>query len=331
MDTFHRHWVMLRCIPRAPRKIDGARVQAHLEGQGFRIDRRSIQRDLQRLSGIFPLVCDERSKPFGWSWARDASAMELPGLDPHTALTLAMVADHLDGVLPPATLEHLAPFFDRAKNVLSEHATSGLARWQRRVRVLPEGQPMAPALIEPAILNSVYQALLDGRQLNVTYRPKGASDVTEAIVHPLGLVVRSRVIYLVATFWSYQNVRQLAVHRLELAASTEMPADSPKDFDLDAYIESGAFGFLVSDDGPVRFTAEVSGWVMETLAETPLANDQVLTRLESGEWRLEATIPITQQFWGWILSYGSGIRVLEPLDLRRDIAEEVGRMAVAYE
>ncbi|MGZ3416865.1 MAG: helix-turn-helix transcriptional regulator [Polyangiales bacterium] len=67
---------MLRLIPRAPRKIDSAALEAALCEHGQAIDRRSIQRDLHKLSVVFPIVCDDTHKPFGWSWMRDGiSAM----------------------------------------------------------------------------------------------------------------------------------------------------------------------------------------------------------------------------------------------------------------
>ncbi len=62
---------MLRLIPRAPRKIDTATLQAALRAEGYVVDRRSIQRDLHKLSTVFPIVCDDAHKPYGWSWMRD--------------------------------------------------------------------------------------------------------------------------------------------------------------------------------------------------------------------------------------------------------------------
>jgi predicted DNA-binding transcriptional regulator YafY len=70
-DALHRQWLMLRLIPRAPRKIDSAGLESALREQGQHIDRRSIQRDLHKLSALFPIVCDDSHKPFGWSWMRD--------------------------------------------------------------------------------------------------------------------------------------------------------------------------------------------------------------------------------------------------------------------
>lgn len=47
------------------------------------VHRRTVQRDLVELATVFPLVSDERSKPYGWRWADDAELLcaipALPG------------------------------------------------------------------------------------------------------------------------------------------------------------------------------------------------------------------------------------------------------------
>jgi hypothetical protein len=70
---------MLSLLPRSPRAVDTATLEQRLREQGVRVNRRSIQRDLVALSGLFPIVCDERSKPYGWAWAEDGPALQVPG------------------------------------------------------------------------------------------------------------------------------------------------------------------------------------------------------------------------------------------------------------
>ena len=328
-DTLYRQWLMLRCVPRAPRKIDTASIEAHLDRQGFTIDRRTIQRDLLKLSTTFPLVCDDRSKPFGWSWMRDAELFDIPGMDPQTALTLRLVADYLEPLLPVSTIEHIAPYVRRAERVLTERAGSGLAAWPEKVRVLPDGQPMVPTTVDDDVLAAVYCALLDETQLEVQYRRRSATNAQTAIVNPLGLVLRSRVLYLVATFWKYDDVRQLALHRIELAEAHDEPRRVPAGFDLDAYIAKGAFGFVV-DDTPMALEAVVTAFLAVTLEETPLTQDQALELIGGEEWRLRATVTDTLELRKWILSYGAAIRVVRPTSLRDQIADEVLRSAAAY-
>lgn len=40
--------------------------------------RRTIQRDLLELAEVFPIVADERAKPYGWRWSDDADLAITP-------------------------------------------------------------------------------------------------------------------------------------------------------------------------------------------------------------------------------------------------------------
>lgn len=53
VSTSYRYLLLLRMIPRYPRKIDTATIAALLERDGITIHRRSIQRDLEKLSQSF--------------------------------------------------------------------------------------------------------------------------------------------------------------------------------------------------------------------------------------------------------------------------------------
>ena len=82
-DAFFRLLLLLREIPAAPQRIDtftpgyaavsgsvaAARTLAQrLEAQGVRVTRRTLQRDLDRLSRQLPLVCHDDTKPYAWAW-----------------------------------------------------------------------------------------------------------------------------------------------------------------------------------------------------------------------------------------------------------------------
>lgn len=70
-----RQWHLLTLLPKGPRRIDSATLVARLRERGLAIHRRTIQRDLLELATVFPLVADERSKPYGWRWADDAELL----------------------------------------------------------------------------------------------------------------------------------------------------------------------------------------------------------------------------------------------------------------
>ena len=84
------------------------------------------------LSEIFSLVSDEREKPFGWSWQRDALPLDLPSLGNSEALAFALIVRYLKGLLPGTILAQLEPYFrvatSRLGNLPAGAPCSGLAR-----------------------------------------------------------------------------------------------------------------------------------------------------------------------------------------------------------
>jgi len=140
-EALLRQWEMLRSIPRAPAKVTVGTLLAKLGAAGFRTTKRTIQRELNTLSSVFPLTSDDRSIPYGWSWAEDSPAFDLPAMDATTALSLRMIEEFLPGLMPPTVWSTLATQFSRARRLLSKYGPEELDRWTSLVRVVPREMP----------------------------------------------------------------------------------------------------------------------------------------------------------------------------------------------
>ena len=328
-DTLVRQWHMLRLLPRAPRKIATADLAAALGERGFEVTRRSIQRDLHKLSGFFPITCDDQHKPYGWSWLRDSESFDLPGIDLHAALAYRLAAEHLTALLPASTRAHLAPHFDRAARLLDGLAAQGLGRWVDRVRVIHRHQPLRAPEVDPDILERVQAAVLEGRRLAIQYRRRGEDAVREYEANPLALVFRDGVPYLVATLWHYTDVMQLVVHRVVQATLLATPRVEVEGFDLDAYIASGGFGFQVGPT-PLELVLRVEARAGAMLYETPLSDDQQVREGTEGWLEVRATVPDTRQLRVWLRGFGPLGEVIEPEALRREMQADARRLAEMY-
>ncbi len=316
-DTFLRQWAMLRMIPRYPRKIDTRTLSIRLAEEGFSASMRTIQRDLKTLSTLFPLEEDDRNKPFGWSWAKNANVLDIPGMEPPAALVFRVAEDFLAPQLPRATLDYLQPHFRRARQVLDATSTEGFRWWADKVRIVPRGLPLIPAEVDGRVQYAVYQALFEGRRLRVVYRPRDCDANVEYEVNPLGLVFRQGVVYLVATLWEYADVKQLALHRIQDAELMDKKAKVPPGFDLDNYIGRGEFEYPVSSK-PLRLRLLFDGDAAFHLQETPLAKDQVLKSLPDGRVEVRATVKDTLELRWWLQGFGEYVEILGPAALRKE-------------
>ena len=319
---------MLREIPRAPRRIDARTLHERLSGHGFETTLRTVQRDLKMLSTVFPITSDEPARPTGWWWA-DREVHDLPSMDPSTALTFVLAERFLAPLLPPASLRYLEPHFVRARSVLGGLHRSGLGRWASKVRMLARGLTLSPPVVGEDVVETVYEALLEGKRFTCMYVSRGETSAREYSVSPLGLVFRDGVIYLVATLWHYEDIVQLALHRMR---STERSAEAvtpPEGFDMDRYIDDGKLDFPTSPDTiPLRaaFTSDAA----LHLAESSIGQDQELSERPDGRTLLAVTVPDTAQLRWWLLGFGDQVEVLEPAKLREELAETAARTAALY-
>src|ERR1700674_1555737 len=314
-DTALRLIDTLRHIPRHPLSISTPRLTQLLEQLGYEVTPRMVQRDLEKLSR-YGISCDE-GKPKLWYWTPGAKVIDIPGLDPQAALTFALAERHLRMLMPASTLAYLDPYFATAKWVLDAHG-KGLSRWPDKIRVLPRGQRLVAPTIDPAIQDTVYQALLEERRVDLSYLPSGSRQRKAYQASLLALVVRDQVIYLVCTLWDYEDVIQLDLHRVKSATLLEQPIHKPAAFDIDEYIRRGEFGFRQGD--AIRLVVLFERGAGLPLAETPLSKDQKIKETPDQRLRVEATVADTEELRWWLLAFGGEVEVLRPVKVRRDIA-----------
>ena len=328
-DTLIRQWHMLRMVPRYPHKATVQSIRGTLLGEVFEVTERTVQRDLNELSVVFPLTVDDREKPYGWSWQKDAPSFNLPGLTIPESLTLTLAEQHLKSLLPFSMMEQLKPYFDAAHKRLDAEPQPHRGRsWLDKVRTVPPTQPLIPPKILLEVQAIISEALLHERQVEILYRKRGdKKDVTYRI-HPLALVQRGPILYLYCRLFDYEDARTLAMHRINAATLLEDAAVYPKDFSLDENVEAGVWEF--GDGKKISIGLLFEDGYGNHLYETPLSKDQQIVELAGGKLKVTATIPDTQQLRWWLMGFGDGLEVLFPASLRSEMAAAATAMFQKY-
>lgn len=324
-DTLQRQWHMLRMIPRAPRHITAGELCEGLAQRGIRAGKRTIERDLQNLLGTFPLEVDETARPFLWSWHKDANFDFMPRLSVPQGMALLLAQQHLKTLLPAATQRELQPLFQMARREL---AAGVWKDWHQRTAVQPSVKTLLAPELDADVLGDVHEALALRRQLSAIYRSKGAREGRRALIHPLGLIIRGQVHYLACTFDGYQDIRQLALHRLSETQVQAAACVVPQDFDFAVYADRAG---RYEDQGTVRLMARFTSAAAEHLRETPLSADQALHELADGaQVDVVATVSLDQPLRWWLRGFGSQVEVLEPASLRAEMQADVQLLAATY-
>lgn len=329
-DTTLRHLAMLGHIPSLPHKITVGRLLELLEGEGFKTQTRTIQRDLNKFAaGSFALTSDE-GKPAGWSWASEQERISIPPMDPGAALTWELVSRYLKPVLPHQMGKKLESEFEQARRTLNLLASTHLGKWAKRIAVLPQGHQLLPPKIRSGVSEAIYGALLRGLRVSADYLALDAVRTKRHELSPQGLVYRQGVLYLVATAADYTEVRQFALHRMANATVSDTPATPLPGFDLRRYVEDEK-GFDLPAGKTIKLELKVVPWLARHLGECKLAIDQVVKPIRQDECsRVTATLPETENLYWWLRSLGPDVEVLKPALLRKRIKEDLSAAVRMY-
>ncbi len=326
-DATLRQITMLQLIPRRAPGITTEDLRRKLDDRGFSISRRSIQRDLNRLSAAFPLQCEGEEHP-RWRWIESADGLMAPAHDAFSALTWAIMEEHLEPLLPINVRQEARPLFASARKYLEQAPSARARRWKQRVRVIPRAFSLRPPEVPETVLEPVYQALFEGKQLDITYRSRGSDKTSTWRTHPQAMVMREGVIYLPMTIEPYSDLCHIVSHRIHSASLLDEPVSEVEGFDLDDYIQSGAFSYVES--GPVELKIRLDAYAAEHILESPISPDQTSRILEDGRIEFTASTIDTQQLRWWLTGFGASLEVIEPMHLREAMAEQAKAVAAMY-
>ena len=325
-QAISRQWELLRLLPRRPPGKSARDLANSLAQNGYKVSKRTIERDLNELCRFFPIACNDRGVPYGWHWVKDAY-LDLPGLTIAEAMSTRLLEDYLKPMLPVSILRTLAPRFKHAKEKLEGLENNNLRNWTNKVRVVPAGLNLLPPNIDLDVLESIQEALLADNQVEITYQAVSRVEETAQTINPLGLVQRGSVTYLVANAFDYDEPRIYALHRIIRASVLPTRTTPPRNFDLEQYISLGAFQF--GNDEIIKLRARISKTLAKILIETPISEDMKI-KTNQNDCLLSCTTPNTWQLNWWIMANGDQIEILQPLSLRKWIMAKVQSIQNIY-
>jgi predicted DNA-binding transcriptional regulator YafY len=179
--------------------------------------------------------------------------------------------------------------------------------------------------------SAVARGWAEGRVVALTYDP-GTGTEKQTRVHPYFLEPDAalRSVYLIGHDEPAGAMRTYKVERIQSASLTQNRYEIPPDFDPDRWL-AHSWGIWSSDTTPtfrvrLRFEAAVAHRVREAIWH----RSQQLTELADGGVELAVTVAGIVEIKPWILSWGDGVEVLEPPELREAVAVDVRAAAERY-
>jgi len=220
--------------------------------------------------------------------------------DGHTAAAVQRVTEKLRSASRPEWLLHVDPDLE----ALGE--AQGFA-----FRAGPRPR------VDAALLGALQDAILAQRFVRVRHRKAPDERASWQRVGPLGFLYGSQH-YLVA--WSERR-RQIVLFRLsriDEVQKLDEPFDAPDGFDLDAYARRS---FGVFQEEPVDVAWRFRPGVAAEARECCFHPDQVVEPQRDGSLIVRFRAGGVQEMAWYLLTWGKDVQVLEPAELRREIAK----------
>ncbi|MDP4096389.1 WYL domain-containing protein [Paenibacillus sp. P96] len=222
--------------------------------------------------------------------------------------------------------EELESALKKVENGLHEEQRDDLSRQTSGLDVI---SPVRPPSVVP-LLRDLEQAAKDGQTVRITYRKANAEQAGEREVDPYGLAYDRNEWYVVAFCHRSQAVRTFRVDRIARMEPTEVWFAKPEYFSASAYFrdqsERGreAEGPLVviRIEGEPDTLNEVCGhWHLR----------HYLTERTDQEARFMLDVPTMDKYLPmYLMTFGTAIRIREPLELKRQIQEIAYGIAKHY-
>jgi predicted DNA-binding transcriptional regulator YafY len=206
-------------------------------------------------------------------------------------------------------------------------------------RVLVDHQGWFRTAPAAPFLDVVQQAVWADRQIKVAYRHAGANAAPSQVLHPLGLVVKAGMWYLIAARRGRRRLYR--VDRIEAAEVLDIPADRPPDLDLEA-LWTRMRADVERPRETVRIVLRARQDAVETIllvlsrlhiegSEAPPTRDARPDLPDADGWvRLELRFRGLDAAHGILAGFGASIEVLQPPQLRQSLASAAADVLALY-
>jgi len=223
--------------------------------------------------------------------------------------------------------EELESALNKVQSGLHEEQLHDLARQSSGLDVIAPARP--PSVV--STLRELEQAAKDERTVRIAYRKADAEQADERDIDPYGLAYDRNEWYAVAFCHRSQAVRTFRVDRIERLEALDARFAKPEQFSASAYFRDqsergrkadGPLTAIRIEGGPDALNAVCGHWHLR----------HYLTERTDREARFVLDVPTMDKYLPvYLLTFGTDIRILEPLELKRRIRELAAGIAGHYE
>ncbi len=335
----YRQLTQILAAARLISRAQGASVKELQEDLG--ISRRSVYRLFNALDELgYPLfdVPDGRERRYKLNEVRDSMRWWLPVPKVLLSFEDRVMLDYLfrEAAEAPALAKAAGELRRKVSSLIADGGYSLADKEQGAGPSLKR----KPVILHAAMVNkrldpdgsnhlkTILRSISEKSVCVVSYEAINSGEAKTYRIHPLALFEHEGGVYLFVVVPYYGTVRILALERIRSIELTEDGFEPPADFDPEARL-ADPFGIILNDQftARVRFGEGQAAYIREREWPSGARIDEE----EDGSIVLSVETGGAYELKRWVMSFGSEAELLEPAELRAEIAEELSAAAALYE
>jgi predicted DNA-binding transcriptional regulator YafY len=291
---------------------------------GWEVSAKTIQRDIDYLRYEIEAPIEYSPKHRGFYYRERSWRLPAIPLSEGDLFFMSVADSVLEQYANTPLRETLRCIFDKIRQALPEKISIP-------VEFLPPGISVRSApmrVIKAEVWRAVAASLRNNRSMEIEFRTAGHSSFVRRIVDPYHMFAYWGEWYLIAGDRERHEPKLYALSRIKSADSLEEHFTVPKDFDVKRYM-SGAFGVFRGERSMkvrLRFNSSKAPYILD---RTWMEGQEVKT-LKDGQVVLSFETSHLHEVERWVLSWGDGVKVLNPKELVQSVTGMLKRAARAY-
>lgn len=303
-------------------------------GHKLEIQKRQVYRLLESLQDDFGFVLDDEQLDSGSKRIRIGrdqqkrlGEMKVP--DINLSIPEIVALNFLRGHAKLFKGTEVGENIDRAFVKLSTFIPEGLGERLERIKSLfvPSVRFAKDYSGKEALIDQLSEAIMAQKTCLATYHSFTDDKMKNFRIDPLRYFERDGGLYLFIRATRFDEIRILAVERIQKLEETTDIFDYPTDFDPESMLER-SFGMAYDDPVEVQiwFSADQARYIQERT----WAKEQKITHRKDGSIVLWIKTSGWNDVKRWLLSFGQDAELLEPAQLRGDMTTEILAMKARY-
>jgi predicted DNA-binding transcriptional regulator YafY len=310
-----RQWEIIRTLEHA---TYGKSIRALAEQAG--VTQRTVRRDLEVLEAAgFALEQKIIAGEKRWRLDRRSfSGLLERGLSVSELCALYLSRAFVESFAGAPFREDLRSAFDKIEDALPRKLWRYVERLPSALAAKTE-----PAKIRgdnvPGYLTRLTDAVLEHKRVHMRYESFSSRAVKEYTVDPHRLLYGQGGIYLHAYVPIYGDMRTFAVERIRHLEVRRETFEPHGELEADVFPHSMGVYSGRPERVELEFTPELAPYILERQWH----RTQVVERRPDNSVRLQLHVSVDWALRHWILSFGGGVRVIEPRRLAEQVLVEI--------